>query len=284
MNKIVLVQAVAGLICLVGSCYSQPSPTSSPADQVAKPADEVTKAPDEAAKPPDTPLESVLTALQKKADELTSYQCKIDYLVTQPLLESKTRRTGVLFYARLDDRSYLRIDFDTLQQDEEPQQQYREQFIFDGVWLQHISYATQSVERRQIAEPNRPVDAFSLASQHVPVFGFAKVGDLRQQFDIELVLDEQAGPLATQHLHLTAKPDSTYKEDYKTIDFWIDKTAGLPAQVKAVGTEADVGDIYEIRLIEPKVNAGIDKSVFQVRAPASFSVETIPLEKPQKPK
>jgi outer membrane lipoprotein-sorting protein len=277
MNKIAFAGVVAGLVCFIGSCYSQSCPPPSPADQVAKPADQVTQ-------PADTPLDSALAALQKKADELKSYQCKIDYLVTQPLLESKARRTGVLYYARLDDRSYLRIDFDTLQQDEEPQQQYREQFIFDGVWLQHISYATQTVERRQITEPHRPVDAFSLASEHVPVFGFAKVEDLRKQFDIELRPDEQAGLVALQHLHLMAKPDSTYKEDYTTIDFWIDKTVGLPAQVKAVGAEADVGDVYEIKLIEPKVNAGVDRSVFQVAAPANFSVETIPLEKQRKPR
>jgi outer membrane lipoprotein-sorting protein len=269
MSKMVFIGAMAALVCCIGSCYSQPCPPP-PADQVAKPAD--------------TPLDDALADLQKKADELKSYQCRIDYLVTQTLLESKTRRTGVLYYARLDDRSYLRIDFDTLQQDEEPPQPYREQFVFDGVWLQHISYATQSVERRQIAEPNRPVDAFSLASQHVPVFGFAKVEDLRKQFDIELVPDEPAGPSALEHLQLKAPPDSTYKEDYKTIDFWIDKTVGLPAKVKAVGAEADVGDVYEIELIEPKVNAGIDMGVFQVAAPANFSVETTPLEKPQKPK
>jgi hypothetical protein len=279
MSKTVFLGAIAALMSFVGSCYSQSSPPPSTADEVSKPADQAVKPADQAAKTAETPLDSVLAALQKQANELTSYQCKIDYLVTQTLLESKTRRTGVLYYARLDDRSYLRIDFDTLQQDEEPQQPYREQFIFDGVWLEHVSYATQGVERRQIAEPNRPVDALSLASKQVPIVGFAKVEDLRKQFDIELAPDEPAGPSARKHLHLTARPDSTYKEDYKAIDFWIDRTVGLPAQVKAVGAEADVGDVYDIKLIEPKVNAGIEKGVFAVRAPANFSVETIPLEK-----
>jgi hypothetical protein len=75
------------------------------------------------------------------------------------------------------------------------------------------------------------------------------------------------------------KPDSIYKDDYSTIDFWIDKTLGLPAKVAAVGAEADVGETYEIRLLEPKVNTGLDKNVFQVSFPGNFSVETIPLEK-----
>jgi outer membrane lipoprotein-sorting protein len=192
-----------------------------------------------------------------------------------------TRRTGVLYYAKFGNRSHLRIDFLTLQQDEEPQQEYREQFIFDGVWLQHISYQTRSVERRQIAEANEPVDAFSLASRHVPVFGFAKVEDLHEQFEIELVPQEGSEPPAYHHLHLKVKPQSIYKDDYKTIDFWVDQKLGLPARVHAVGAEADVGDLYEIKLLTPKVNEGIDKSVFEVNVPRNFSVETIPLEKQQ---
>jgi outer membrane lipoprotein-sorting protein len=220
--------------------------------------------------------------LQKKATELKSYECKVDYVVTQTLLESKARRSGSLYYAKFDGRSFLRVDFLALQQDDEPQQEYREQVVFDGVWLQQISYKTQSVECRQIAEPNKPVDAFALASRQVPMFGFSKVEDLHKQFEIELVPDDKAESSRLHHLHLKVRPDSIYKDDYSTIDFWIDKALGLPARVFAVGAEADVGETYEIKLIEPKLNTGIDKSVFQVSVPASFSVETIPLSKQPK--
>jgi outer membrane lipoprotein-sorting protein len=263
-----IVGAVAGLLSLAGLSSGQSCPAGSAACQVQQ----------ETA----SPVQTILDGLQKKAAEIQSYECKVDYVVSQPLLESKTRRTGALYYARFNERSYLRIDFHTLQQDEEPQQDYREQFVFDGVWLQHISYQTESVERRQVAEPNRPVDAFALASRHVPVFGFAKVEDLRKQFEIELVPQTQPEPSPSHQLHLKVRPDSIYKDDYTTIDFWIDKTLGLPARILAVGAEADVGDIYEIKLLEPKVNAGIDKSTFDATIPRTFSVETIPLEKQQR--
>jgi outer membrane lipoprotein-sorting protein len=270
MHRIVIAGAIIGFSFIVSPLYGQSCPASPATCEVQQP------------QAGSSPLETILEGLQKKASELTSYECKVDYLVNQTLLESKTRRTGVLYYARFDGRSYLRVDFLTLQQDEEPQQDYREQITFDGVWLQQISYQTQSVERRQMAEPNKPVDAFALASRQVPMFGFSKVEDLHKQFETELVTDSQPEPSPFHHLHLKVKPDSIYKDDYSTIDFWVDKTLGLPAKVIAVGAEADVGETYEIKLIEPKVNAGIDKSVFQVGIPAGFSVETIPLEKPQK--
>lgn len=271
MHRIAVAGAIIGLSLIISPLSGQTCSTSSTACQ-AQPQPQP---------PAAGPLETILDGLQKKASELKSYECKVDYLVNQTLLESKTRRTGVLYYAKFDGRSYLRVDFLTLQQDEEPQQEYREQITFDGVWFQQISYQTQSVERHQMAEPNKPVDAFALASRQVPMFGFSKVEDLHKQFDIELVADSQTQPPLLHHLHLKVKPDSIYKDDYGTIDFWIDKTLGLPAKVVAVGAEADVGETYEVKLIEPRINAGIDKSVFQVGIPAGFSVETVPLEKPQ---
>jgi outer membrane lipoprotein-sorting protein len=268
MCKTVIAGAIIGLSLIASPSYSQDNPANTaPACQVQK------------QETPANPLETILENLQNKAAELKSYECKVDYLVNQTLLESKTRRTGALYYARFDGKSWLRVDFLTLQQDEEPQQNYREQIVFDGVWLQQISYQTQSVERRQMAEPNKPVDAFALASRQVPVFGFSKVEDLHKQFDIELVADTGTEPSPYDHLHMKVKPDSVYKDDYSTIDCWIDKTVGLPAKVVAVGADADVGETYEIKLIEPKVNTGIDKNVFQVTIPASFSVETVPLAK-----
>jgi len=268
MHRIVIVGVIIGLSFITHVSCAQNCP-----------ADVNTASQTEKQQVAGSPLETILENLQKKAAELTSYECKVDYVVNQTLLESKTRRTGALYYARFDGRSWLRVDFLTLQQDEEPQQSYREQILFDGVWLQQISYQTESVERRQIAEPNKPVDAFALASRQVPVFGFSRVEDLHKQFDIELVADEQTEPSPHHHLHMTVRPDSVYKDDYSTIDFWVDKTIGLPARIVAVGADADVGETYEIKLLEPKVNTGIEKSVFQVSVPGNFSMETIPLDK-----
>ncbi len=221
-------------------------------------------------------LDKVLKNLETKANELKSYQVNMDYIFKQPLLESQQRRTGVLYYAKFDKDSFLRIDFDTLQQDQEKQQTYKQQYIFDGVWLWEVDYQLKTATHRQLAEPNRPLDAFSLASKRLPVLGFSKVEDLRQQFEISLVTEPQADAAAPQHLHLKVKPDSVYKDDYVTIDFWIDRQIGLPMRVEAVTPEEDV---YQIKLTDPKVNAPLERKLFQVDVPRSFSVEVVPLAK-----
>lgn len=219
-------------------------------------------------------LDQAIQALQGKAAELKSYQARIDYITKQPLLDSQARREGILYYAKSDNRSNLRMEFQTLQQDEEPRQRYVEQFLFNGVWLVIVNHQTQRVERRQLAEPNAPADAFSLVGKHMPVLGFSKTEDLRKQFDVTLVKDAQ-DQAAFRHLHLKVRPDSAYKDDYSTIDFWIDRKIGLPARITAVTTEED---IHEIRLIDPKINEGIDPKMFQVDVPKGFTEEVIPLE------
>ena len=231
-------------------------------------------------------VSSVLDGLRQKTTQLRSYQCEVNYLFSQPVLESKTLRTGNLYYARLGNGSKLRINFDTLTQDENPPQKYGDQYIFDGRWLTHIDYQIKQVQKRQLAEANEPIDAFELAKRNFPLIGFDKTEDLRQQFDINLVgekeqsnvvIPAQAGIQNLVHLNLKVKLDSTYKDDYKSVEVWIDKGLMLPAKISAVSTE---DDIYEISFVKPKVNEAIDEKIFEFTIPDGFGKpEIIPLKK-----
>jgi hypothetical protein len=231
--------------------------------------------------PSDTPedpgtVKAVLKNLQNRASSLKAYACRLDYTVRQPLLESQQRRRGTLRYGKFDGKAYLRIEFATLQQDDEKEQRHREEFFFDGVWLLHIDYTTESAERHQMAEPNRPIDPFVLASRHVPVLGFSKIQELDREFDVTLVRPEQRDEAMPIQVHLKVKPDSTYRDDYTTIDFWIDRKLGLPDKVVAVTTEQDV---HEIRLLAPQVNDVPDPEIRNIRVPEGFSEDTVPLDR-----
>jgi outer membrane lipoprotein-sorting protein len=216
----------------------------------------------------------VLDKLRDQVGNLKSYQCKMDYVFSQPVFQSTERRKGTLQYARMEGRSYLCIDFTILQYDQNPEQKKREQYLFDGVWLTYIDHESHSVQRRQISEPNAPADAFALASKRVPIMGFAKVEDLEKQFDIERT--PLPADASVYQLHMKVKPDSVYKDDYTTMDVDVDKKQGLPSKIHAMTPDKD---IYEISLIGSKVNETIPKSAFEISYPKDYSVETIPLEK-----
>jgi len=262
MGKKIIANAAVVLLCTASTCWSQGCVEDSTGCQVKQ-----AKA---------DPVEAILSQLKLRAATLRSYQGQIEYLFRQPLLESETLQKGVLYYQRFGKKSKLRVNFQTLKHEDEKEQKYIDHYIFDGVWLTRIDYQIEAVQSRQLAEPNEPVDAFDLASRGLPIIGFTKIEDLKKQFEIRLAEPKKGKSENLVQLRLKVKPDSIYKNDYTFIDFWIHKKSGLPAQVVAVTTE---GDIYEIKLLKPKVNKKIDKKVFEVQIPKGFSSHVIPLEK-----
>ena len=291
MNKKIIIKAAVILLWTVSSPvvdWASQCPKSSDTEQ---PVEEKVNT-----------VDTVLKQLNKKALELTSYQAEIEYGFIQPLLfGSETIRKGTLYYERFDKKSKLRINFETLKQEDEEEGKYSIQYIvldgasltlagyqFQGTWLVHIDYEIESVKYYQLAEakePNKPVDAFDLASRNLPMIGFTKIEDLKKQFQITLVEQKKSEPEDFIQLHLKVKPNSVYKDDYVYIDFWIDKKLGLPAKVVAVSTEpatepVEQKDIYEIKFIKPKVNRKIDGKVFEFKIPEGFGEpEIVPLKK-----
>jgi len=225
---------------------------------------------------PNSP-EKILKDLNRTLTTLESYCCQVKYLVSQPLFESKTLRTGNLYYKKAGENSNLRINFKTLKQDDEPEQKYPQEYIFDGVWLIHIDYKFKKTKHYQQAEPNAPADVFELAGRNFPLIGFSKNQDLKKDFSIKLIEQDKNNTASLAHLHLTVKSDSPYKDDYISADFWIDKKLNLPAKIIAVSTEKD---IYEIEFLNPKINKEIDNKLFEVVVPKDFDKpEIIPLQK-----
>ncbi len=214
-----------------------------------------------------------LKKLRERTGRLESYQCKLEYLFKQPILESKSRRRGVLYYQRFGDKSKLRISFLKLKQDEFAEEDYREEYIFDGVWLKQIDYQIKSVKLIQESEPNEPVGAFDLAKRNFPVIGFSSTEEMEREFEIEVSED------TAQFIkyHLVVKDGSIYEGDYKVIDFWVDKKSVLPSKIEARTAE---GEVYEIKFLEPRVDKPIRKEVFDVEIPDGFGEpEVVPLEK-----
>jgi len=288
MNKKIITKITVALLWMVTSCWAYECSKSS--EHTTYPGTE------EPQKVEPNSVDTVLKQLNEKASELKSYEGRIEYKYIQPLLESEALRKGILYYAKFEPasasldasrgsrgKSVLRINFETLKQEDEEEQKYIEHYIFDGTWLTQINYQIKTVTRYELAEPNEPMDAFDVASRNLPIIGFTKIEDLKKQFEIKLVEQEKGKPEDSNFigLHLKVKPDSIYKDNYIYLDFWIDKKSGLPAKVVALSIEKD---IYEIKLLKAKVNKGVDKKVFELKIPKGFGEpEIVPLKKKTNP-
>lgn len=293
MNKKIVSKAVIVFLWTVSICWASECKRES--SDTKQPVEEKTNA-----------VDAVLKQLNKKTSELISYQAQIEYNFIQPLLESEKLQKGIFYFAKLGKESKLRLNFQTRKIEDEEEEKYAVQYIvlggvylrhpdyqFEGMWLVHIDYEIEAVKYYQLAEakePNKPVDAFDLVSRNFPMLGFTKIEDLKKQFDVTLVEQKKPGPEDFIQLHLEVKPNSIYKDDYISIDFWIDKKLGLPARIVAVSTEPatepiELRDISEIKFLKPKVNKGMDKKVFEFKIPEGFDEpEIIPLRKKGKRK
>ena len=258
MNKKIATTIAATLLATAGNCWAGCCTKS-----LDSPCQETLK---------HNPVDAILKQLNQKTKELKSYQAQIEYLLSQPLFESETLRKGVLYYQKTNKKSKLRINFQTLKQDDEKVQKYAEHFIFDGVWLTVLDYQIKTHKRYQQAEPNKPVDAFDLVSKNLPIVGFTKIENLKKQFEIKLIERQKSGSENFVRLYLKVKQDSIYKDDYSAIEFWIDKKLYFPAKIIATSTG---GDIYEITFIKPKINKRIAQKVFAIKVPKDFDAPEI---------
>ena len=174
-----------------------------------------------AAEPNENPVDSVLSKLRASAQALETYESRLEYLFWQPeMFDAKTLRKGRVFYKRTCDKSYLRINFETSKEDEFDEVPYARHFVFDGCWLTDINYVQKTIQKHEMAEPNQPVNAFELAGGNMPIIGFSPSEDLKKEFDISLAHTEKKNKNQVK-LHLKVKPDSKFKGNYVSLDFWV---------------------------------------------------------------
>jgi len=218
-------------------------------------------------------VDTVLKQLNQKTSELVSIQAQIEYKFIQPLLESEKLQKGVFYYAKIGNSSKLRLNFQTRTIDDEEEEKYVEEYIvlgganlshpghrFEGMWAVQIDYEMEGIKYIQLADaqdPNKPIDVFDLINKNFPMVGFSRIEDIKKQFEITLVEQKKSGPEDFIQVHLEVKPNSIYKDDYVSIDFWIDK-------------KLELKDVFEIKFLKPEFNIKIDKKVFDFKIPTGF--------------
>jgi len=223
---------------------------------------------------PASPVDDVLTRLNKNLAELKSCRLELSWTFTQPLLDTSTTRKGQLLYRQGKERSELRINFASFQQDKETPQPLREEIVFDGVWLTRIDYQLKEIKRDQLARDEKPLHAFQLLSGKMPLIGVGSVEDLKKQFHIAIA--EKSETMI--HLSLRPRGDSDYSKDYKTIDIYTRPAAALPERVRAVTPDDDISEIT-LAVAGPQ---DVQENAFAFEQPRDFTIISKPLKDEQK--
>ena len=213
-------------------------------------------------------IQDILKKINAAAKNLKTCQADISYLSIQDpdLLDTRVLRTGTLYYKKEnDDRSHLRIRFDTIKQDDFEAEKQREEYLFDGVWLTHINFKLEQVDMYQQAPEDKPIDVFELIKHNFPLIGFSGTQSMEKEFDISLKKTDD--PNAAPCLILDVKEDSNFKESYTKVYFTIDKRLNLPRKVVAMTPQ---GDESHVEFSYTKVNKKLKNGVFRVETPKDF--------------
>lgn len=225
---------------------------------------------------PNSPLGQLLDKINAVAKNLKSCQAQMEYLFIQEpeLLDSRTLRKGTLYYQKTDKGSVVRINLDTVKQDDGQEQSKKEHYLFDGVWLTKIDYTLRQIDQYQQVPADKPADVFEYISHNFPIVGFTGTEILEKEFEISLVPGKE-DEKDQKHLLLKVRPNSVYKDDYKQIDLWIDGKLFLPIRMVSLSVQ---GDIYDLRLTKPELNKTLSEKTFAIDAPDDFSKSVKTLE------
>jgi hypothetical protein len=279
-------------ICLAGailfSCvtaYANSNPPAQPAqsevtDGQTEPVESPAENQAQATDADSAALEGILSKMHEATQKLRSVQGDISHLkIEDPgLLDSRILRTGKLYYLKTDDRSYLRVHFQDLKQDDFEAEARRDDYLFDGVWLTRIDYKLEQIDMFQQAPEDKPADVFELIRHNFPLIGFNDIKALKEDFEITLAQTPD-DPKDTVRLLLTTRSESPFSEEYNRIDFWIDNSTYMPSRIRAHNVQ---GDIHDIQFSTLKINKNLEKAVFTVEKPAGFRKNIEPLKSTRK--
>ncbi len=203
-------------------------------------------------------VNTAIEKLNQAVSNLRYLTANIEYTHSQPLFDTQTIRKGKLFYIRDANTASLRINFESLKQDQAQEQQYREEYIFDGWKLTRIDYQSKSAVTEQYSK-DKAIEPFELVQDYFPIIGLTKPQEMKQDFDIGL--DENT-------LKLSAKENSRFAKTYKQVAVTIEPDTNLPVAFAASTTEDEQ---ITIKLTGIDTSSKIKKEVFEVSLSADFT-------------
>lgn len=253
------------LVCADSGCSSEKARGSRSAENAVKNQDKDSVV-----------ISEILNKINSASQNLKTCEARLSYLFIQDpeLLDSRTLRNGMLYFKKEKNRSNLRIRFDDIKEDDFNPKKEREEILFDGVWLTHIQYKLEQVDRYQQAPEDKPIGVFELINDSFPMIGFSGSDQIQNEFDIKL--DKAEEPNSLPCLILTVQKESKYKENYNKILFWVDKDTSFPRKVIAYTPQ---GDESHVEFDYLNVNKKLENTVFKLETPKHFRENREPLKK-----
>jgi hypothetical protein len=254
------------------------APTSAPASAPAA-TSQATTAP--AALDPH--LDEILDRLEQR--DVTDLHARLtwrqDYVVDLP--EDATIKRGEIWYQKAQPVARFVIRFSERLSAGGRVDKWDEMHAFDGCWYTEVQSRTKTYVRREVRKPDDPGNPYKVGQGIFPLPFGQKKSDILKEFEARLAPPAATDPPGTDHVLLTPHSGTQSGQNYKELDFWIDRsgpTAGLPTKVRVAKIDGTgkLNSHITITFNDAELNKGFGASVFELKVPAGYQMSEERLE------
>ena len=268
MRAVVCACVACGVVaCAAATTTSAPAAQPAIAQEASStvaPAAKNAAAPTTAAQSKFETPESMLDALEKAGDTISTFRANVIYDRVDAVSENRERRTGQIVLTQkageLKSRK-LAIMFDQLIDASGHATTERQRFVFDGGWLFEFDDQRHQLIARELVPPGEQLDPLRIGEGPIPIPIGQKKDQVCQRFEVKFAA-QPVEPLLKrleniQGLALHPKKNAGVDPDLGDICVWYDLTTLMPVAVTAM---TKGGDEKILLLTKIEVNKPLDDS------------------------
>lgn len=247
----------------------------------AQPATAPTTAPTTAAAqaPPSPPLDPAIDAIltrleQRRVQDLHArLTWRQEFAVDEP--DEVVSKRGELWYQQADPVARFLIHFKEWIKGTE-KRPLDERHLFDGCWYVEVQSQTKTVQRREVRRPEDAGDPYKVGEGVFPLPFGQKKDDIVREFEVALLPPAADDPKDTEHLRLTPRAGTRTGQNYKELDFWVQRggaTDGLPVKVRVAKLDGTgkLNSHITITFGDAELNKGLRDGLFEIKTPTGYT-------------
>jgi outer membrane lipoprotein-sorting protein len=194
-------------------------------------------------------LDDVLGRMDRSAKEFKSFTAKLKRTDFTAVLNESEEMTGTVAMRRANN------NMDALTQFDEPNPH---SIYFSGHTVKIYSPRAKTVEIYDAGKLAATADRMMLLG-----FGIS-AAELRKDYDVRRIGDENIGPVHTTHIEMVPKAADVRKNYVTKIDLWIPDDQANPIQEKVTKPSKDY---YLVTYSAPKLNPALPESAYTLKVP-----------------
>jgi outer membrane lipoprotein-sorting protein len=267
-----------GIVLLTAGCAAaQPAAPSNPADTAPAAAGPSTLAAPatQAAAPAGNAASSIdatLDRLDRLGKSLKDFSADVTLTETDQTSGAEVTRNGrVLYQALGEGDARIHVTFLTRTEDDRRYDEKIEYVLKDGIFTDR-NYDTKTEVRRQVLKPGEKANLLKLGDVPFPLPIGQDKAVVHRLFEVTRIPPAADEPKDSIHLRLVPKPDTRLKDQFATIDVWVDTQTSFPTRIDAV--DSNHTSQQQTVLKNVKTNTGLKDADFDLPPVQGWNVRT----------